>query len=210
VVLDFGKPAYRRRRGGYGTLTFSNRFASNTAITWATKSYARGYVECLPKGARTRIILVRGTSNYRQFVPSTFARGQLWARETIVLAGYLLYNYGSLDGGPGGDWNVRQAYYVAAGKRYAWAVTEIHNHAMAKQWAYLSRLSVEHFGKPGRLRARDPALEALRPLRLHPGTGPHGARARAREVARDPRADARDRDEHRRSRAGAARPSDVD
>ena len=29
VVLDFGKLAYRPRRGGYGTVTFADRFASN-------------------------------------------------------------------------------------------------------------------------------------------------------------------------------------
>ena len=49
-------PAYRR--GGYGTVTFAGRFASNAA---------------------------------------------------------LLYSYGSLDGGAGVIWKVRQAYYVAGG-----------------------------------------------------------------------------------------------
>jgi hypothetical protein len=43
---------------------------------------------------------------------------------------------------------VRQAYYVAAGMRYARAVPEIYNHAMARQWAYLSRLGVERYGRP--------------------------------------------------------------
>src|SRR5207237_9059999 len=62
--------------------------------------------------------------------------------------GYLLYNYGSLDGGAGGIWNVRQAYYVAGGMRYARAVPEIYNRAMARQWARLSRLGVRYYGKP--------------------------------------------------------------
>jgi hypothetical protein len=155
------------------------------------KSYARGYHECLPAGSKARIILVRGTSNYRPSVPSTFHAGRHWARETIVLAdylrlhhfddhvqsaagddaepawdrtfrrtydffrgfrsaarGYLLYNYGSLDGGAGVIWKPRQAYYVVGGMRYARAVPEIYNHEMARQWAYLSRLSVERYGKP--------------------------------------------------------------
>jgi hypothetical protein len=190
VILDFGKPAYHHHT--HGTITFANHFASNTAITWAMKSYARGYVECLPKGSKARAILVRGTSNYHlKTVPSTYRAGQMWAKETIALAnylrlhgfddhvqsaagndaepawdrtfrrtydffrgfrsagkGYLLYNYGSLDGGPGKIWKVRQAYYVAAGMRYARAVPEIYNGEMARQWAELSRLSVEHYGKP--------------------------------------------------------------
>ena len=49
--------------------------------------------------------------------------------------GHYLYNYGSLDGGAGQIWKVRQAYFVAAGMRYARAVPEIYNHEMAKQWA---------------------------------------------------------------------------
>jgi hypothetical protein len=189
VVLDFGKPAFRRHT--YGTVSFSGRFASNTSITWAMKSYARGYVECLPERAGARIVLVRGTSNYRPEVPSAFVAGRHWARQTVALDRYLhvhhfddrvdaaagddaepewdrafrqtydffrgfrsaahgvlLYDYGSLDGGPGGIWNVRQAYFVAAGMRLARAVPEIYNRAMAEEWAYLSRLSAERYGKP--------------------------------------------------------------
>ena len=52
--------------------------------------------------------------------------------------GQLLYNFGSLDGGAGGTWNVRQAYYVSGGMRYARAMPEIYNHAMARQWAKIS------------------------------------------------------------------------
>src|SRR5262249_55240332 len=125
VVLDFGKPAFRRHV--YGTVTFSGRFASNTSITWATKAYARGYHECLPKRSGARIVLVRFRSAAR---------------------GVLLYNYGSLDGGAGAIWNVRQAYFVAAGMRFARTVPEIYNRAMAEEWAYLSRVSVERYGKP--------------------------------------------------------------
>lgn len=189
VVLDFGKLAYRRRT--YGTITFAGNFASNRAITWALKSYARGYVRCLPRRSRARIVLARGTSNYRPEVGSTFRAGRSWAAETLVLArylrrhrfdgrvrsaaaddaepawdrsfrrtrdffrgfrsartGYLLYDYGSLDGGAGRIWSVRQAYYVAGGMRYARAIPEIYNRTMARQWAELSRLGVRRYGKP--------------------------------------------------------------
>jgi hypothetical protein len=191
VILDFGKPAYRPKRGGYGTILFSDRFASNRSITWAMKSFSRGYSECLPKWATAKIIVARGTSNYRQNVPSTYAAGRLWAKQTALFGsylerhgfddhvtaaaaddvepawdrtfhrtrdffrgyraahtGYLLYNYGSLDGGAGAIWTVRQVYFVAGGMRYARAVPEIYNHAMAQQWANLSRISVHRFGRP--------------------------------------------------------------
>jgi hypothetical protein len=190
VILDFGKPAFAHHT--YGTLMFSHRFASNTAISWALKSYARGYVECRPTRAKARITLVRGTSNYHLWnIPSGVTAGRLWAEETAAFGlylrrhhldaqvkaaagddaepawdrtfqrtynffrgfrsahtGYLLYNYGSLDGGPGQIWTLQQAYYVAAGMRYARAVPEIYNQTMAKQWALLSRLSAERYGKP--------------------------------------------------------------
>ena len=191
VVLDFGKLEYRPSRGGYGTITFADRFATNRAITWAMKSYARGYSRCLPKHSTAHITLARGTSNYGQAsVPSTFTAGRLWAGATVAFAkyvkkhgfdhvtaaaaddvepawdrgfrltydffrgygksdhGYLLYNYGSLDGGVGGIWKLRQAYYVAGGMRYARAVPEIYNHAMAQEWAELARLSYARYGKP--------------------------------------------------------------
>jgi hypothetical protein len=191
VVLDFGKLAHHHH--SYGTITFSGRFASNRAVTWALKSYARGYTSCLPRRSKASITLARGTSNYNPTVPSLRRAGRLWAAETLVLAlylrrhgmsdrvtsaaaddvepawdrgfrrthrffagfasartGYLLYNFGSLDGGAGGIWNVRQAYYVSGGMRYARVLPEIYNHAMARQWAYLSRRSVHFYGKPVR------------------------------------------------------------
>jgi hypothetical protein len=193
VVLDFGKLAYRPRRGGYGTETFADRFASNRAVTWAVKSYARGYSECVPKSSHAHITLALGTSNYDQDVPSTYRAGQLWAKETAVIgsylkhhdfdrvvaaagddvepawdrsfrrtydffrgfgsvhSGYLLYNYGSLDGGVGTIWKLRQAYYVAGGMHAARAVPEIYNHEMAEQWAELSRQAVHRYGKPIKL-----------------------------------------------------------
>jgi hypothetical protein len=194
VVLDFGKLDYRRSRGGYGTITFADTFASNRAITWAMKSYARGYSECLPHGSSAHIELARGTSNYGQSsVPSTYTAGRLWAGATVALGnylrrhdfdhvtaaaaddvepawdrgfrrtydffrgyagadhGYLLYNYGSLDGGVGGIWKLRQVYYVAGGMHEARAVPEIYNRSMAQQWAELARLSYARYGKPIKL-----------------------------------------------------------
>ena len=191
VVLDFGKLDFRRRRGGYGTITFADTFVPNRAITWAMKSYAHGYSKCLPEDSKATITLARGTTNYGQgSVPSTFTAGRLWAGATVTLAkylrrhqfghvtaaaaddvepawdrgfhltydffrgygksdhGYLLYNYGSLDGGVGGIWKLRQAFYVSGGMRSARAVPEIYNHEMARQWAELARLSYARYGKP--------------------------------------------------------------
>jgi hypothetical protein len=83
VVLDFGKPAFAH--GGYGALLFSGRFAPNHKITAAMLRYARGYVHCLPKGSTASIALARGTSNYHPSVPSAYAAGVRWARETNKL-----------------------------------------------------------------------------------------------------------------------------
>ena len=193
VVLDFGKLAYRPHRGGYGTVTFADRFASNRAVGWAAKSYARGYSDCLPKHSRAHITLALGTSNYDQDVPSTYTAGRLWAKETAVIgaylkthhfdhvtaaagddvepawdrsfrrtydffrgfgsehSGFLLYNYGSLDGGVGRIWKLRQAYYVTGGMHAARAVPEIYNRTMAEQWAELSRQAVNRYGEPIKL-----------------------------------------------------------
>ena len=80
VVLDFGKPAFVH--GGYGTILFSGRFAKNHGITAAMVAYAHGYVRCLPEGSTSSIELARGTSNYHPSVPSAYAAGVRWARET--------------------------------------------------------------------------------------------------------------------------------
>jgi hypothetical protein len=189
LILDFGRPGWNGHT--YGTMLFSGRFARNDAITWAMKSYARGYVTCLPKSSKAKITLARGTSNYYPTVPNLRRAGREWAAHTHALGRYLanhgldarvtaaaaddvepawdrgfrrtynfyrgfrqgshgvlIYNYGSLDGGAGGIWNVRQAYYVSGGMKYARAMPEIYNHAMARQWAYLSRRSVHFYGKP--------------------------------------------------------------
>ena len=80
VVLDFGKPAFER--GGYGTLLFSGRFATNHRITAAMLAYAHGYARCLPRASTAAIEMARGTSNYHPAVPSAYEAGVRWARET--------------------------------------------------------------------------------------------------------------------------------
>lgn len=190
VVLAFGKPAYNGHT--YGTILFSNRFASNKAITRGMMAYAYGYVKCLPRGSDAKITLARGTSNYDPSVPSVYQAGRRWSRETMTLAtylrrhpaigahvtsaagidaepawdprfhrthaffdgfrsaktGYLLYNFGSLDGGVGSIWSLRQAFYVAGGMKYARVMPEIYYKVQAKQWANLARLAMLTYHRP--------------------------------------------------------------
>jgi hypothetical protein len=190
VILAFGKPAYDGH--SYGTILFSNRFASNRQITSATRAYATGYFRCVPKRSTAKIVLARGTSNYSPSTPSTYKAGRKWARETMTLAkflrnhpavakrvksaagidaepawdpsfrqtheffrgfkdartGYLLYNFGSLDGGVGSFWNLRQAFYVAGGMKYARVVPEIYFRVQARQWAELARLAIRKYKRP--------------------------------------------------------------
>jgi hypothetical protein len=63
-------------------------------------------------------------------------------------SGHLLYNYGSLDGGVGSIWNLRQAFYVAAGMKYARPIPEIYNRAMARQWAELAHIARRLYHRP--------------------------------------------------------------
>jgi hypothetical protein len=189
VILAFGKPYYNGH--SYGTLLFSGWFASNQEITHAMKTFARAYVDCLPKGSAAHIALARGTSNYFTSIPSHYSAGWKWARETVLFArwlrkegltdrvtsaaaidaepawnpsftrtrdffrgyraygpGHVLYNYGSLDGGVGTIWNEHQVYYVSARMKYARMIPEIYYPVMARQWATMSRIAVERYGKP--------------------------------------------------------------
>jgi hypothetical protein len=60
--------------------------------------------------------------------------------------GHALYNYGSLDGGiVSGYWNVHQAFFVTGGMRYARAIPEIYNPAMARQWAALAQAAKHRY-----------------------------------------------------------------
>jgi hypothetical protein len=62
--------------------------------------------------------------------------------------GYLLYNFGSLDGGVGSIWNLRQAFYVSGGMKDARVVPEIYFRTQAHQWAELARLALRTFKRP--------------------------------------------------------------
>jgi len=64
--------------------------------------------------------------------------------------GHLIYDFGSLDGGAGGVWTAQQAFYVSSGMRYARAIPEIYTHAMARQWAHLTRYALERYHRPVR------------------------------------------------------------
>jgi hypothetical protein len=94
MILDFGKPAWNGHT--YGTILFSNRFAGNRRITRTMLAYARAYVRCLPRDSKAKIVLARGTTNYRPIVPSTYKAGRKWARETMALA-KLLRTHGLAD-----------------------------------------------------------------------------------------------------------------
>jgi hypothetical protein len=72
-----------------------------------------------------------------------FFRGYRDAR-----TGHLLFNYGSLDGGVGSIWNARQVFFVTSGMKYARAIPEIYNHAMAKQWAELAHIARSRYHRP--------------------------------------------------------------
>ena len=190
VILAFGKPAYDGHT--YGTILFSNRFASNRSVTRATEAYAQGYFRCVPRTSTAQITLARGTSNYDPSTPSMEKAGRKWARETMTFAkylrnhpavaarvkasaaidaepawdrsfrqtydffrgfkdartGYLLYNFGSLDGGVGSIWNLRQAFYVAGGMKFARVVPEIYFRVQAHQWAELARLAIKTYKRP--------------------------------------------------------------
>jgi hypothetical protein len=80
TILDFGRPSWNGH--SYGTILFSNRFASNKAITRALWAFAVAYVRCLPRQSERRIVLARGTSNYGISGPSPRDAGRAWARET--------------------------------------------------------------------------------------------------------------------------------
>jgi hypothetical protein len=62
--------------------------------------------------------------------------------------GHTLYNFGSLDGGVGSIWNARQAFFVTSGMRYARAIPEIYNHAMAREWAELAHIARHRYHRP--------------------------------------------------------------
>jgi len=85
--------------------------------------------------------------------------------------GHLLYDYGSLDGGVGSIWNARQAFYVAAGMKYARPIPEIYNHAMARQWAELAHIARHLYHRPvrfaGVMTTRTSSNHGMKPADAH-------------------------------------------
>jgi hypothetical protein len=95
-----------------------------------------------------------------------FFRGYRDAR-----TGHTLYNFGSLDGGVGSVWNARQVFFVTSGMRYAQAIPEIYNHAMARQWAELAHIARHRYHRPlrfaGVMTTHTSANHGMKPLDAH-------------------------------------------
>jgi len=91
-----------------------------------------------------------------------FFRGYADAR-----MGKLLYNYGSLDGGVGGIWNARQAFFVASGMRYSRALPEIYTREMARQWATLALVAQRRYHRPLRFAGVLSSPGFLKPREAH-------------------------------------------
>jgi hypothetical protein len=85
--------------------------------------------------------------------------------------GHLIYNFGSLDGGVGHIWTASQAFYVASGMKYARAIPQIYNHAMARQWATLAHIARHRYHRPlkfaGVLTEHTSANHGMKPLDAH-------------------------------------------
>jgi len=88
--------------------------------------------------------------------------------------GRVIYNYGSLDGGVGTVWNARQVFFVTSGMRYAQAIPEIYNHAMAREWAELAHIARHRYHRPMRF-----AGVMTTHTSRNRGMKPHDAPARA-------------------------------
>ena len=85
--------------------------------------------------------------------------------------GHAIYNYGSLDGGVGSIWNARQVFYVTSGMKYAQAIPEIYNNAMAREWAELAHIARHRYHRPmhfaGVMTTRTSANHGMKPLDAH-------------------------------------------
>jgi hypothetical protein len=86
--------------------------------------------------------------------------------------GHPLYNYGSLDGGiVSGIWSAHQAFFVTGGMRYARAIPEIYNRAMAREWAALAQVAKKRYHRPlkfaGVMTERTPANRGVKPKQAH-------------------------------------------
>ena len=85
--------------------------------------------------------------------------------------GHAIYNYGSLDGGVGSIWSARQVFYVTSGMKYAQAIPEIYNHAMAREWAELAHIARHRYHRPmhfaGVMTTHTSANHGIEPLDAH-------------------------------------------
>jgi hypothetical protein len=95
-----------------------------------------------------------------------FFRGYRDAR-----TGHTIYNFGSLDGGVGGIWSARQAFFVASGMKYAQVIPEIYNHAMAREWAELAHIARYRYHRPvrfaGVMTTRTSGNHGMKPREAH-------------------------------------------
>jgi hypothetical protein len=86
--------------------------------------------------------------------------------------GHPLYNYGSLDGGiVSGVWSAHQAFYVTGGMRYARAIPEIYNRAMAREWAALAQVAHHRYHRKitfaGVMTERTSSNHGVKPREAH-------------------------------------------
>jgi len=91
---------------------------------------------------------LRPTTSSRRGTGLSIRRETSSAAYRDARTGHLLYNFGSLDGGVGSVWNARQIFFVTSGMKYARAIPEIYNHAMAKQWADLAQIARHRYNRP--------------------------------------------------------------
>jgi hypothetical protein len=87
VVLDFGQPSYQGST--YGTILFSNRFASLDQITFASEGFLRGFWDCSANNGPF-ITLALGTSNYHG--DTTFDHGRAWALAVNQVGAWVVAN----------------------------------------------------------------------------------------------------------------------
>jgi hypothetical protein len=85
--------------------------------------------------------------------------------------GYVLYNFGSLDGGVGSVWTAQQIFFVASGMKYVAAIPEIYNGAMADEWAELNHIAKQRYHRTvkfaGVMTQHTSANHAIKPRTAH-------------------------------------------
>lgn len=107
------------------------RSANDAGRKWAREAMA------LAKRLRSHNLHGHVTSAAADDVEPAWDRGFHHTRDFFrgyrdARTGHLIFNYGLLDGGVGSIWNARRVFFVNSGMKYARAIPEIYNHAMAK------------------------------------------------------------------------------